>query len=75
MADLAVFPREETWFTLLQYVNDLLLAGETEEECVTGTRILLELLPGGTKSHGRKLSFAELRSDTWNSSSVKENEP
>ncbi|KAF6278119.1 hypothetical protein mRhiFer1_009403 [Rhinolophus ferrumequinum] len=43
-SDLATFPREEYRCTLLQYVDDLLLACATETECQTATQALLSHL-------------------------------
>ncbi|KAF6351661.1 hypothetical protein mRhiFer1_010165 [Rhinolophus ferrumequinum] len=43
-SDLATFPREEYRCTLLQYVDDLLLACATETECQTVTQTLLSHL-------------------------------
>ena len=43
-ADLADFPRETTGCVLLQYVNDLFLASDTQEDCMKGTKVLLQLL-------------------------------
>ncbi|KAK1327392.1 LOW QUALITY PROTEIN: hypothetical protein QTO34_014196 [Cnephaeus nilssonii] len=42
--DLAHFRASHPQVTLLQYVDDLLLAGATEEECQRGTGLLLEEL-------------------------------
>lgn len=42
--DLAAFPRESLNCTLLQYVDDLLLASPTREDCWAGTKALLTLL-------------------------------
>lgn len=42
--DLAHFRTSNSQVTLLQYVDDLLLAGATEEECQKGTKLLLEEL-------------------------------
>ncbi|KAK1328778.1 hypothetical protein QTO34_010933 [Cnephaeus nilssonii] len=42
--DLAHFRASHPQVTLLQYVDDLLLAGATEEECRRGTGLLLEEL-------------------------------
>ncbi|KAF6351680.1 hypothetical protein mRhiFer1_010176 [Rhinolophus ferrumequinum] len=44
VSDLATFPREEHHCTLLQYMDDLLLACATETECQTVTQALLSLL-------------------------------
>lgn len=43
-ADLAEFPGQKLGCVLLQYVDDLLLAGTTEAQCLEGTRALLSLL-------------------------------
>lgn len=43
-ADLASFPREAMCCTLLQYVDDLHLASDTQENCIEGTKALLQLL-------------------------------
>ena len=42
--DLAAFPRETLNCTLLQYVDDLLLASPTQGDCWRGTKALLALL-------------------------------
>lgn len=42
--DLSLFRDQHPEVTLLQYVDDLLLAGETEEECHDGTIALLQEL-------------------------------
>ncbi|KAF6327526.1 hypothetical protein mRhiFer1_008247 [Rhinolophus ferrumequinum] len=43
-SDLATFPREEYRCTLLQYMDDLLLACATETKCQTATQALLSYL-------------------------------
>ena len=43
-ADLAAFPGETLNCTLLQYMDDLLLASPTQGDCRRGTKILLALL-------------------------------
>ena len=43
-ADLAAFSRETLNCTLLQYVDDLLLASTTQGDCWRGTKALLALL-------------------------------
>ena len=43
-ADLADFPRETTRCVRLQYVDDLLLASDTQEDRMKGTKALLQLL-------------------------------
>ena len=43
-ADLAEFPGQKLGCVLLQYVDDLLLAGTMEAQCLEGTRALLSLL-------------------------------
>ena len=43
-ADLAAFPGETLNCTLLQYVDDLLLASPTQGDCWRGTKALLALL-------------------------------
>ena len=43
-ADLADFLRETTGCVLLQYVGDILLASDTQEDCMKGTKVLLQLL-------------------------------
>lgn len=43
-ADLAEFFGQKLGCVLLQYVDDLLLAGTTEAQCLEGTRALLSLL-------------------------------
>ncbi|KAF6339833.1 hypothetical protein mRhiFer1_008094 [Rhinolophus ferrumequinum] len=43
-SDLATFPREEYYCTLLQYVDDLLLACATKTECQTTTQAPLSHL-------------------------------
>ena len=43
-ADLTKFLRETTGYVLLQYVDDLLLASDTQENCTRGTKTLLQLL-------------------------------
>ncbi|KAF6280975.1 hypothetical protein mRhiFer1_009337 [Rhinolophus ferrumequinum] len=43
-SDLATFPQEEYRCTLLQYVDDLLLACATETKCQTTTQTLLSHL-------------------------------
>jgi hypothetical protein len=42
--DLKAFSADQHICTLLQYVDDLLLAGPTEEDCIERTRFLLSLL-------------------------------
>lgn len=42
--DLTNFPRETTECILLQYVDDILLANNTQENCTRGTKVLLQLL-------------------------------
>ena len=44
VADLANFPRETTECVLLQYIDDFLLASDTQEDCMKGTKALLQLL-------------------------------
>jgi hypothetical protein len=41
---LKAFSTNQHNFTLLQYVDDLLLAGPTWEDCVEGMHLLLSLL-------------------------------
>lgn len=43
-SDLAEFRVQHPHLTLLQYVDDLLLAAETEDECKQGTASLLKIL-------------------------------
>ena len=43
-ADLTKFLRETTGYVLLQYVDDLLLASDTQENHTRGTKTLLQLL-------------------------------
>ena len=43
--ELTGFPRQATHSTLLQYVDDLLIASNIRENCTEGTRALLQLLP------------------------------
>ena len=51
--DLAAFPREPLNCTLLQYVEDLLLASPTQGDCWRGTKALLALL----STTGYKMSW------------------
>ena len=43
-ADLAEFPGQKLGCVLLHYVDDLLLAGTMDAQCLEGTRALLSLL-------------------------------
>jgi hypothetical protein len=43
-SDLKAFSADQHSCTLLQYVDDLLLAGPTQEDCMEGTHFLLSLL-------------------------------
>jgi hypothetical protein len=43
-SDLKAFSADQHGCTLLQYVDDLLLAGPTLEDCMEGTLLLLSLL-------------------------------
>lgn len=53
--DLAHFQTSNPQVTLLQYVNDLLLAGETEDECHRSTDLLLrELSQLGYRASAKK---------------------
>ena len=71
-ADLAAFPRETLNCTLLQYMDNLLLASPTQGDCWRGTKALLALLsPIGTRCHGKRLRSADRRSSTWGLSSQK----
>jgi hypothetical protein len=42
--NLKAFSANQNGCTLLQYIDDLLLAGPTQEDCVEGTHLLLSLL-------------------------------
>jgi hypothetical protein len=44
VSDLKAFLAVQHGCTLLQYVDDLLLAGPTQEDCMEGTHLLLSLL-------------------------------
>ena len=57
-ADLAAFPRETFNYTLLLYVDDLLLASPTQWDFWRGTIALLALL----STIGYKVSWKRLRS-------------
>lgn len=60
--DLAMFRAEHPSVTLLQYVDDLLLAGATEEECLAGTRGLLsELSKLGYRASAKKAQICQKR--------------
>ena len=76
-ADLADFPRETTGCVLLQYVNDLLLASDAQEDCKKGTKALPSCSSCPTRGMGplgRRHRFVSSRSDTQASSSQKEKE-
>jgi hypothetical protein len=52
-------------FTLLQYIDDLLLAGPTQEDCMEGMCLLLSLLWGaGYKFSEKTPRFAKILSNT-----------
>ena len=64
-ADLADFLRETTGCVLLQYVGDILLASDTQEDCMKGTKALLHSCPTrGTRPLGKRHRFVSSRSDT-----------
>jgi hypothetical protein len=44
VVDLSTFPEENQRWTLLQYVDDLLLASHNQEKCWEGTKALLAQL-------------------------------
>jgi hypothetical protein len=43
-SDLKAFSADQCGCTLLQYIDGLLLAGPTQEDCMEGTRLFLFLL-------------------------------
>ncbi|KAL6038581.1 hypothetical protein STEG23_023240, partial [Scotinomys teguina] len=60
-ADLAEFQIEHPTLTLLQYVDDLLLAARDQSECLEGTRALLEHL--GQKGYRASAKKAQICQD------------
>ncbi|KAL6035635.1 hypothetical protein STEG23_036471, partial [Scotinomys teguina] len=60
-ADLAEFRIEHPTLTLLQYVDDLLLAARDQSECLEGTRALLERL--GQKGYRASAKKAQICQD------------
>ncbi|KAL6091002.1 hypothetical protein STEG23_007380 [Scotinomys teguina] len=60
-ADLAEFRIEHPTLTLLQYVDDLLLAARDRSECLEGTRALLERL--GQKGYRASAKKAQICQD------------
>lgn len=59
--DLTHFRTSSPQVTLLQYVDDLLLAGETEEECCRSTDLLLrELSQLGYRASAKKAQICKL---------------
>lgn len=60
--DLAAFRADHPQVTLLQYVDDLLLAGATKEDCEAGTRaLLLELSRLGYRVSAKKAQIYQRR--------------
>lgn len=58
--DLASFQAKNPQITLLQYVDDLLLAAETQEECRLGTqKILAELGELGYRVSAKKAQLCQ----------------
>lgn len=58
--DLAYFRTNNPQVTLLQYVDDLLLAGATEEDCQRGTELLLkELARLGYRASAKKAQICQ----------------
>jgi hypothetical protein len=60
---LKAFSDDQHICSLLQYVDDLLLAGPTREDYIEGTCLLLSLL-WDTKSQEKKPKFAKTLSNT-----------
>ena len=59
--DLASFRAENSQVTLLQYVDDLLLAATTERECWQGTkRLLAELGELGYRASAKKAQLCQM---------------
>ncbi|KAK1334887.1 hypothetical protein QTO34_004458 [Cnephaeus nilssonii] len=58
--DLAAYRARNPQVTLLQYVDDLLLAGATQEDCLTGTKGLLsELAVLGYRASAKKAQICQ----------------
>jgi hypothetical protein len=70
---LWAYPAEEAGCTLLQYVDDLLLAAAYCWDCLKGTELLLCLLweAGYKVSLKKRLKFARTKLKTWDSTSLK----
>jgi hypothetical protein len=59
-ADLSMFPEEIPSCTLLQYVDNLLLASHEQEKCWEGTRALLtQLSEAGYKVSWKKAQICQ----------------
>jgi hypothetical protein len=64
-SDLKTFSADQHGCILLQYVDDLLLAGPTQEDCVEGTHFLLSLLwEAGYKISRKRPRLAKTLSNT-----------
>jgi hypothetical protein len=64
-SDLKAFLANQHGCTLLQYIDDLLFAGPSQEDCMEGTCLLLYLLRRqDIKFPKRKLRFARILSNT-----------
>ena len=64
-ADLTDFLRETTGCVLLQYVDACLLANNTQEDCIKGTKALRSSCPFWcTSPLGKRHRFVSTRSDT-----------
>jgi hypothetical protein len=67
--DLSTFLEENPSCTLLQYMDDLLLASHDQEKCWEGTKALLaQLSEQATKFPGKRPKFVSKRSNTTGSS-------
>lgn len=59
--DLKSFQETHPTLTLLQYVDDLLLAAETQQECLHGTKALLRALATlGYRASAKKAQLCQL---------------
>lgn len=58
--DLAIYPESNPQVTLAQYTDDLLIAAETKEDCLKGTKRLLERLGAlGYKASAKKAQICQ----------------
>jgi hypothetical protein len=68
-SDLQAYPAEEAGCTLLQYVDDLLLAAANHQDYLKGTELLLQSLD--SKYLKRRLRSVKTKSNIWGFTSPK----